>query len=140
MIDEVEEAVNTYIKKGDAELTTIHKKIRSMYRTFGGDIDDDDDDEVVDDVEDKDDDDDNNNDNTSKSKNTVNKIRGNKKRGPRVGEMNMNQLVLLMEELTTQLLASSDDYCGSFIEKHGIPSNKMEFDQFQMGLLTISQA
>jgi hypothetical protein len=36
-LSELEEASNTYVKEGDEELIEIYKKIRALYRHFGGD-------------------------------------------------------------------------------------------------------
>lgn len=40
--EDLEEAVNTYIASGDKELSSIAKNMRSIYKSFGGDIGDDD--------------------------------------------------------------------------------------------------
>jgi len=142
IIDEVEEAVNAYIKGGDDELITIQKKIRSLFRKFGGDIDDDEEEEEDgghdNDTDDSGNNNNNNNNNTiAKSKSRVMKSQRGQKKNKKVYDI--AQLVELMNELTTQLLESTDDYCGCFIEKNGIPTNKEEFEQFQMGLMAISQ-
>ena len=139
MIDEIEEAVNTYIKHGDNELDDMCKAIRSIYRKYGGDIDDDEQDEEDGDdnkinADDKNDiSSSNNNIPFNNRSSTTSTVRHNKK------NMDINDLSQLMEELTTQLLASTDDFCGSFIAKNGIPSSKSDFEQFQVGLMTISQ-
>lgn len=137
MIDEVEEAVNTYIKGGDDELSSIQKQIRSIFRKFGGDIDDDDDDEEEENEDGGNDDID---DSASSNSNTKSKSRGVKRvQKKKKKDGDIAQLVELMNELTTQLLASTDDYCGCFIEKNGLPNTKEDFEQFQMGLMAISQ-
>ena len=138
MIDEVEEAVNTYTKAGDDELSSIQKQIRSIFRKFGADIDDDDDDEEEEDKDGGNDDIDDSasssNSNTKSKSRVVKRVQKKKK-----NDGDIAQLVELMNELTTQLLASTDDYCGCFIEKNGLPTTKEEFEQFQMGLMAISQ-
>jgi hypothetical protein len=136
MIDEVEEAVNTYTKGGDDELSSIQKQIRSMFRKFGEDIDDDDEEEEFEDGGHDDTDDSASNNSNTKSKSRVVKRVQKKNKGK---DVDIAQLVELMKELTTQLLASTDDYCGCFIEKNGLPTTKEDFEQFQMGLIAISQ-
>jgi len=138
MIDEVEEAVNTYTKAGDDELSSILKQIRSIFRKFGADVDDDDDEEEEE--EDKDGGNDDIDDNASSNSITKSKSRVVKRvQKKKKSDGDIAQLVELMNELTTQLLASTDDYCGCFIEKNGLPTTKEEFEQFQMGLMAISQ-
>ena len=52
--NEVEEAVNYYINKGNKELKKINDGIRKVFKMFGGDIDEDDEEEEGSENEDED--------------------------------------------------------------------------------------
>jgi len=112
-VDELEEAVDTYVEQGDEELVSICKGIRQLYRQFGGEADDD-----------------------SSSAATGGSASPSAGSAAKLGP---TEVVALMEELAKQMLQSTDDYCAKFIDEHGVPKAKADLETFQVGLLQLSQ-
>jgi len=123
-IDELEEAVTVYVAEGDEELVDINNAIRKLYRTFGGDLDEDDDVEVTKAAT-----------ATASSSSSSAAAAG----GGGGAGGSLASLVELMAELADQMLQATDDYCGTFIDEHGIPASQPQLEQFQLGLMTVSQ-
>jgi hypothetical protein len=56
-----------------------------------------------------------------------------------VEKMGINDVVALMKELGNQMMQHTDDFCGNFIDEHGLPSTAQLAEEFQMGLMAASQ-
>lgn len=57
----------------------------------------------------------------------------------KVEEMTLEEVVGLMKELGNQMMQYTDDFCGTFIDENGVPSNQQEMEAFQLGLMAASQ-
>lgn len=57
----------------------------------------------------------------------------------KVERMGINDVVALMKELGNQMMQYTDDFCGKFIDEHGIPQSQQDMEEFQLGLMAASQ-
>lgn len=53
--------------------------------------------------------------------------------------MGINEVVELLEELASQMLQHTDDFCGKFVDEYGVPSNQQQGQEFQLGMMEVSQ-
>lgn len=106
--DELEEAVEYYIARGDEELASMSKSIRAMHMQFGGDSE-------------------------LEAPATA------PAKGSKAADMDVNDVVAMLRELATQMVQYSDDFCGKFVDENGIPSDQQSMEEFQYGLMAVSQ-
>lgn len=88
------------------ELIEITKRIRIIYKEFGGDIDE---------------------DGNAISNNGESK------------DYSLEEAIELMKSLSTKMLDSTDSFAEDFKENYGVPSTMDEMNQFQEGLLAITE-
>lgn len=107
--DELQEAVDYYIKEGNKSLLEISNRIKLIYQQFGGDI--------VDETA----------------------AAAAPKRSGSGRKVSMDEVIALMEDLGDKMKTYSDLYCKQFIEQYGIPSTQKQLERFQGGLMETAE-
>jgi hypothetical protein len=57
----------------------------------------------------------------------------------KVESMGAEDVVSLLKELANQMMQYTDDFCGTFIDENGLPSTQQGMEEFQLGLMAVSQ-
>lgn len=57
----------------------------------------------------------------------------------KAAEMGFNEVIALLEEMASQMLQETDDFCGKFVDEYGIPTNAQLAQEFQIGMMEMSQ-
>lgn len=110
--DEFEEAVNVYCAAGDQELLSLAATLKKIYTGFGGEISEDGEEGTA--VSEK----------SKKSSSS---------------EMSLEDLVAYLQLLSDQILQCMDEYAGEFVANYGPPNDVASLQEFQMGLMAITE-
>lgn len=114
--DEFEEAVNAYIAAGDKEIVSLAATLKKLYVNFGGEVEEDEEEETS----------------------AVATTKG-KAKTATSNEISYEQLLQLLQLLSNAVLETTDDYAGKFVAKNGIPSDIAGLQQFQLGLMSLTE-
>jgi hypothetical protein len=59
--------------------------------------------------------------------------------GSKAANMSVADVVNLLRELAQQMVQFSDDFCGNFVDEYGVPADQEGLQEFQAGLMVVSQ-
>ena len=114
--DEFEEAVNVYCAAGDQELINLSSTLKKIYVGFGGEVEEES--AEVDSAEPK----------SGKLKKSSSKT-----------EMYLEQVVEFLQLLSNAVLENTDEYARQFVAANGPPRDMMSLQNFQLGLMQITE-
>lgn len=114
--DEFEEAVNVYCAAGDQELINLASTLKKIYVNFGGEVEEES--AEVDSAEPK----------SGKLKKSSSKT-----------EMSLEQVVEFLQLLSNAVLENTDEYARQFVAANGPPNDMMSLQNFQLGLMQITE-
>jgi hypothetical protein len=114
--DEFEEAVNVYCAAGDQELINLANTLKKIYVGFGGEVEEES--AEVDSAEPK----------SGKLKKSSSKT-----------EMSLEQVVEFLQLLSNAVLENTDEYARQFVAANGPPRDMMSLQNFQLGLMQITE-
>lgn len=60
-------------------------------------------------------------------------------KGSKAGDMSTSDVINLLKELANQMLQYTDDFCGKFVDENGVPADQQAIEEFQYGLMAVSQ-
>ena len=109
--EEVEEAVETYIKMGRSDIEDIAKQIKMIYREYGGEVYIEGEDEFED----------------IPGSETSNK------------DMSLQELLDVVDVITAKMQEVTKIFIDEFIKQHGKPSSPTDVMKFNQGLMSLGQ-
>ena len=108
--EEVEEAVEAYIKMGREDIEDAAKQIKMIYREYGGEV-------YIEGDEFED-------------------IPGSEKSDK---EMSLEELLAVVDVITAKMQEVTKVFIGDFVEKHGKPTSGADVMKFNQGLMSVGQ-
>lgn len=60
-------------------------------------------------------------------------------KGSKAADMDVNDVIAMLKELAKQMVQYSDDFCGKFVDENGVPTDQQSMEEFQYGLMAMSQ-
>lgn len=109
--EELQDAVETYIRMGNGEIEDVTKQIKLVYREFGGEV-------------------------TIEGEDEFEDIPGSE---TRTGDMTLQEVLEIIHLITEKMVDVTKVFISEYVEKHGKPSDNISVAKFNQSLMSAGQ-